>query len=111
MVGCAISADGQTIVSASWDHTLKVWDAASGTERHTLRGHTASVSGCALSADGQTIVSASHDQTLKVWDAASGHVRCTLYVDALLNDCACSATVQRIIAVGGPYVYMLLLRG
>jgi WD40 repeat protein len=37
---CAISPEGSFIVSGSWDHTLKVWDAATGRERATLKGHT-----------------------------------------------------------------------
>ena len=37
---CAVSPDGTWIVSASMDRTLKIWDAASGTERATLTGHT-----------------------------------------------------------------------
>ena len=37
--GCAVSADGATIVSASDDQTLKVWDGRSGAERFTLSGH------------------------------------------------------------------------
>jgi len=70
--GCAFSPDGNRIVSASHDHTLKVWDAQTGTELHTLTGHTDSVFGCAFSPDGRRIVSASGDHTLKVWDADNG---------------------------------------
>ena len=70
VTGCAVSPDGAFIVSASWDNTLKVWDAGSGEARLTLHGHTAGVNGCAVSPDGAFIVSASDDKTLKVWDAA-----------------------------------------
>jgi len=75
---CAVSADGLTIVSASNDRTLKVWDGLSGAERFTLSGHVYKVNGCAVSADGVTIVSASDDTTLKVWDGRSGAERFTL---------------------------------
>ena len=58
--------------SASNDHTLKIWDAATGTERTTLTGHTDQVTACAVSPDGTWIVSASWDTTLRIWDAAVG---------------------------------------
>ena len=35
-----VSPDGQRIVSASNDETLKIWDAATGAVLHTLTGHT-----------------------------------------------------------------------
>ena len=35
----AISRDGRTLVSGSYDHLVKVWDVASGKERLTLKGH------------------------------------------------------------------------
>jgi WD40 repeat protein len=76
--GCAVSPDGESIVSASDDETLKIWDAHSGKERVTLVGHAGRVSGCAVSPDGESIVSASADKTLKIWDAQSGEVRVTL---------------------------------
>jgi len=66
------------IASASWDQTLKVWDALTGEERRTLRGHTDRVRGCAISPAGDYIASASWDQTLKVWDAHTGEERRTL---------------------------------
>ena len=69
---CAFSPDGHHIVSASDDHTLKLWDAQSGSCLHTLAGHASPARACAFSPDGHHIVSASHDHTLKLWDAQSG---------------------------------------
>ena len=72
--GCAFSPDGTRILSASDDHTLKVWDADSGRLLRSLDGHTDWVRGCAFSPDGTRILSASADHTLKVWDADSGRL-------------------------------------
>src|SRR5205085_319160 len=107
--GCAISADGATIVSASSDHTLKVWDGRTGAERFSLSGHAYGVNGCAISADGTTIVSASRDYTLKVWDGRTGECLATLLVDGPLFGCACSQDGQTIVAVGPRGVYFLRL--
>ena len=38
--GLALSADGKRIVSGSLDNTIKLWDAVTGRESLTLRGHT-----------------------------------------------------------------------
>jgi WD40 repeat protein len=38
VTACAVSLDGQHVVSASADHTLKVWDLATYTCRITHRG-------------------------------------------------------------------------
>jgi WD40 repeat protein len=68
----ALSPDGRTIVSGSFDRTVKVWDARDGRLRRSLEGHTDGVIAVALSPDGSTIVSGSDDRTVKVWDAATG---------------------------------------
>jgi WD40 repeat protein len=68
----AFSPDGKTIVSGSFDNTLKLWDAATGRELRTLSGHSDTVCSVAFSPDGRTIVSGSDDGTLKLWDAATG---------------------------------------
>ncbi|MEQ9236483.1 MAG: hypothetical protein RIG66_20630, partial [Coleofasciculus sp. E2-BRE-01] len=68
----AISPDGQQVVSASSDNTLKVWDLQKDMEKCTLTGHTDLVNAVAVSPDGQQVVSASSDNTLKVWDLDKG---------------------------------------
>ena len=65
----SFSPDGKRLASASNDQTVKVWDAATGQESLTLKGHTGAVVSVAFSPDGQRLASASFDQTIKVWDA------------------------------------------
>ena len=74
----AFSPDGRRIVSGSYDETVKVWDAATGQEILTLKGHTGCVLSVAFSPDGRRIVSGSDDKTVKVWDAATGQEILTL---------------------------------
>jgi WD40 repeat protein len=74
----AITPNGQQVVSASGDNTLKVWDLHSGAEQLILTGHSSSVQAVAITPDGQQVVSASDDNTLKVWDLHSGAERLTL---------------------------------
>jgi len=68
----AVSPDGKTIVSGSWDHTVRMWDAQTGAPLRTLQGHEDRVSSVAVSPDGKTIVSGSWDKTVRVWDAQTG---------------------------------------
>src|SRR6266568_4470371 len=73
-----ISPAGDTIVSASYDTMLKVWDADTREQWHTVRRHANWVNGCAISPAGDTIVSASDDDTLKMWDVRTGEERLSL---------------------------------
>ncbi len=67
----AYSPDGKFLVTASFDNTLKLWDAASGKEVRTYggaTGHTKQVISVAFNQDGSMIASGSTDNTLKTWD-------------------------------------------
>jgi sugar lactone lactonase YvrE len=51
---------------------VKVWNAVSGEELLTLKGHSRYVNSVAYSADGRRLATLSHDNTVIVWNAESG---------------------------------------
>lgn len=104
ITGCAVSEDGSTIISASMDKTLKVWDGRNGAERFTLSGHRSFLKGCAISADGSTIVSVSDDNTLRVWDSRTGVERLRLSDGSWMNGCAISADGTTIISASNDWL-------
>ena len=67
----AISPDGQTLVSGSEDHTIKIWQMSTGTLVRTL-GHSQGVTSVAISPDGQKLFSGSRDRTIKIWQLSTG---------------------------------------
>src|SRR6266699_3952853 len=60
----AMSADGQTLASGSYDNTIKLWNLKTGDLLRTLTGHEGEVRSVAISPDGQTLASGSIDKTI-----------------------------------------------
>ncbi|GMI11254.1 hypothetical protein TrLO_g10470 [Triparma laevis f. longispina] len=65
--GVAISGDGCTIVSASEDKSVRVWDAQTGKQKACLEGHTDFVKSVAISKDAKLAISGSRDNTVRIW--------------------------------------------
>jgi WD40 repeat protein len=73
----AFAPDGALAVSASADHTLRLWDVAKSKAQDTLTGHKAQVWSVAFSADGQWLLSGSQDRTMRLWEVKKAkEVRC-----------------------------------
>jgi WD40 repeat protein len=67
VTSAAFSPDGTRVVTASWDNTARLWDAAAGKALATLAGHTDQVTSAAFSPDGTRVVTACGDHTAKIW--------------------------------------------
>ncbi len=66
------SPDGEQLVVACMNHTLRIVDSRSGRELHQLVGHTGQVRAVSWSPDGQRLASGSDDKTVRIWKAQSG---------------------------------------
>ncbi len=67
----AYSPDGKYVATTSFDTTLRLWDAKTGTEVKSYGGtlgHTKQVVAVGFSPDGAMLATGATDNTLKVWD-------------------------------------------
>ncbi|MBD3884895.1 serine/threonine protein kinase [Phormidium tenue FACHB-886] len=74
----AISPDGKTLASGSFDRTIRLWNLKTGRLLRVLSGHTDAVRAIALSTDGKLLASGSGDKTIKIWDLQTGKLLRTL---------------------------------
>lgn len=66
------SPDGSKLLTASHDHTARLWDAVAGTPIGEPMQHDDIVWSAEFSSDGTRVCTASADKTVRVWDAATG---------------------------------------
>jgi len=72
LFSAVFSPDGTRVLTASSDHTARLWNATSGQQLQVLRGHEDVVSSAMFSPDGARVLTASDDGTARLWDATSG---------------------------------------
>ncbi len=66
-----IPSTGNLLVSASRDHTLKIWDVNTGFCVNTLHGHGGWVRDVSPSYDGRFLLSTGDDMTARLWDIST----------------------------------------
>ncbi|KAJ3250144.1 hypothetical protein HDU77_006938 [Chytriomyces hyalinus] len=67
-----VSPDGRWIASASYDCTVRIFEAETGRLYRILEGHTDQVWNLSISSDSAFIVSGGHDETAKTWILQTG---------------------------------------
>ena len=68
----AYSPDGARIITASEDHTARIWDARTGRQLLPPLPHQDDVLRAVFSPDGTRVATCSDDRTARIWDAATG---------------------------------------
>jgi WD40 repeat protein len=72
----AVSSDGTTVASGSYDRSIRLWNVATGQVRAVLVGHAHPIQSLSFSPDGQTLASKSHaDGEIRLWETATGKER------------------------------------
>jgi cytochrome c len=110
IVGLAVSPDGATIASASWDRTIRLWPVAGG-EARVLNGHDQNVNGVAFSRDGKTLVSVGYDATVRVWPLEGGGAPVVVTLPTPLNAVAIAPDGEIVVAGADRNVWFLSPNG
>jgi WD40 repeat protein len=66
------TADGKTLISCSFDKTIRVWEMPAGRLVRTLTGHTDVITSIALGSNEQILISGSWDESVRIWDWKTG---------------------------------------
>src|SRR5262249_27691032 len=81
----AVTSDGKTLASGSWDNTVKLWDVTTGKERSSLSAGTSQGVWVAFPTNGRALVSGGpklgRSGLVKFWDTATGKERTAISWD------------------------------
>jgi F-box and WD-40 domain protein CDC4 len=80
----AISAHADTLVSGSYDSTVRVWRISTGEQLHVLHGHSQKVYSVVLDHTRNRCISGSMDSAVRIWDLATGACLHTLEGHSML---------------------------
>jgi len=106
----AVSPDGATLASASWDLTVRLWPLKGGTPR-VLEGNGQNVNGVAFTPDGSSVVSAGYDASLRIWPLSGSGGEIIRKLPTPLNAVAVAPDGEIVTAGASGKVFFLSPKG
>jgi WD40 repeat protein len=96
VVMAQFSGDGRKVVTASQDHTARIWDAQTGQPLAEPLVHLDHVKWVEFSSDGNRVVTASTDNTACLWDARTGRKLVTMQHGRIVERAVFSPDGRRV---------------
>ncbi|XP_065064883.1 WD repeat-containing protein 88-like [Rhopilema esculentum] len=84
---CCFMDNDEILISASDDHTVKIWNRKKQENVGTLSGHDGKVTSCRASFDARRIASTGWDNHVIVWDTITGKPLWTGIHDGIVTTC------------------------
>lgn len=100
VIQVAFSNDGQYVATASYDATVKIWQATSGELVHSLEGPSSEVEWCLWHPKGHAILAGSLDTMAWMWWAPTGKMMQIFAGHAAAVSCGCWPLGGKLIATG-----------
>ncbi len=97
-----LAFSGDTVVTASFDGTARVWDLGARRETLVFRGHRGPVNQAAVSPDGTVVATTGEDGSTRLWELASGRERLVLAGHSSLVFGASFSPDGRLLATASP---------
>lgn len=95
-----LTPDEQLLVSASKDHSIRIWDVNDHKCLQTLKGHQDWVRALSITNNGEKIISASDDWSIKVWDIRTGKCEHTFTGHTMPAIATCVSKNDRFVLTG-----------
>ncbi|HET9905667.1 MAG TPA: TIR domain-containing protein [Anaerolineales bacterium] len=94
--GAISPGDGRQVVTASRDHTIRIWDTETARSIEVLRGHSGTVNEVVFDPTGNHLATASEDQTVRIWNIGEWRKRILIGHTDKLTGAAYSSNGQLI---------------